>query len=187
LLTGGVICRSIFFFGLNTFLPLYWITVLKQSKTAGSAALTVLLILGAIATLISGRLSDKYGHKRLVVIGFAALIPFTLLFAFTNGLILSSILLIPIGISLYMSFSPMVVLGQKYIPRHMGVASGVTMGLAVSVGGVFTPVLGLIADHFGLKAVMQCITILPVIALLMVLKLPVPQEKTSVANEAISI
>jgi FSR family fosmidomycin resistance protein-like MFS transporter len=182
LLTGGVICRSIFFFGLNTFLPLYWITVLKQSKTAGSAALSGLLVLGAIATLVSGRLSDKYGHRRLVIWGFAALIPFTIIFSFTNGLMLSSLMLVPMGISLYMSFSPMVVLGQKYIPHHMGLASGVTMGLAVSVGGVFTPVLGLIADQFGLKAVMQCITILPVIALLISLKLPAPTV-TSISRQ----
>jgi FSR family fosmidomycin resistance protein-like MFS transporter len=174
LLTGAVICRSIFFFGLNTFLPLYWITVLKQSKTAGSAALTGLLLIGTIATLVAGRLSDKYGHRKLVVLGFAGLIPFTLIFAFTHSLLWSTIMLVPMGASLYTSFSPMVVLGQRYIPGHMGLASGVTMGLAVSVGGVFTPVLGLVADHFGLKAVMECITVLPVIALLISLKLPAP-------------
>jgi FSR family fosmidomycin resistance protein-like MFS transporter len=190
LLTGGVTCRSIFFFGLNTFLPLYWITVLKQSKMSGSAALTGLLVLGAIATIISGRLSDKYGHKTLVISGFATLIPFTLIFAFTSSLAWSTIMLLPIGLSLYASFSPMVVLGQKYIPRHMGLASGVTMGLAVSVGGVFTPVLGMIADHYGLKAMMEWITLLPVIALLTSLKLPTPQEnfanEKTMANEAIS-
>jgi MFS transporter, FSR family, fosmidomycin resistance protein len=32
-------CRSIIFFGLNTFLPLFWIGVLHQSKAAGELAL----------------------------------------------------------------------------------------------------------------------------------------------------
>ena len=174
-LTGAVICRSIIFFGLNTFLPLYWIDVLKQSRIAGSTALTGLLLLGAFVTLITGRLSDTYGHRKMIILGFAAMIPSMLIFANVRSLVLSTIMLVPIGFSIFASFSPMVVLGQRYIPRHMGLASGVTLGLAISIGGIFTPVWGLIADHFGLKAVMECMAILPVAALFIALKLPAPK------------
>ena len=40
------------------------------------------------------------------------------------------------SIVLYVPFSLHVTLGQDYLPRHMGTASGVTLGLAVSVGSV---------------------------------------------------
>ena len=33
--------RSIIFFGLNIFIPIYWIHVLNQSKVAGATALTI--------------------------------------------------------------------------------------------------------------------------------------------------
>lgn len=39
-LTVAVLCRSVVFYGLNTFLPLYWIVVFHQLKSAGGAALT---------------------------------------------------------------------------------------------------------------------------------------------------
>src|SRR5437763_636360 len=49
-LTVIVMCRSIIFYGLNTFLPLYWVIVLPQSNAAGGVALTVLLGAGVIGT-----------------------------------------------------------------------------------------------------------------------------------------
>lgn len=60
------------------------------------------------------------------------------------------IFLIPMGMGIGLCYSPMVISGQQYLPNHMGFASGVTLGLAVSIGGTVTPVLGHIADLKGL-------------------------------------
>jgi FSR family fosmidomycin resistance protein-like MFS transporter len=57
----------------------------------------------------------------------------------------------------------LIVLGQEYLPNRMGTASGVTLGLAVSVGGIFSPILGMIGDRWGLHA-----TLLAIVALLTV-------------------
>ena len=43
-------------------------------------------------------------------------------------------------------------LGQEFLPNRMGLASGVTLGLAVSLGGAFSPVMGAIADAHGVCA-----------------------------------
>ena len=52
----------------------------------------------------------------------------------------------------------MVVLGQKYLARNVGLASGVTLGLALSVGGIATPLLGYVADNYGgLPTAMLCL------------------------------
>ena len=58
-LTGVVICRSVIFFALNTFIPLYWIDVLGQSKASGGAALTILLSAGVVGQFLGGRLADQ--------------------------------------------------------------------------------------------------------------------------------
>lgn len=50
----AVVCRSIILFGLNTFLPLYWMNVLHQSKVAGGFVLTVLVVGGIIGNLLGG-------------------------------------------------------------------------------------------------------------------------------------
>jgi FSR family fosmidomycin resistance protein-like MFS transporter len=50
-----------------------------------------------------------------------------------------------------MPFSVFVILGQDYLPNRIGIASGVTVGLAVTVGGLFSPLLGVIADATDLR------------------------------------
>ena len=56
--------------------------------------------------------------------------------------------------------SPMVVLGQSYLPNHVGLASGVTLGLALLFGGIMTPFLGMIADHYGLYTTISILAVL---------------------------
>ena len=57
--------RSIMMCGMNTFLALYWIHELGQTERAGSAALSVYYAMGAICTLLGGRLADRFGCRRM--------------------------------------------------------------------------------------------------------------------------
>jgi FSR family fosmidomycin resistance protein-like MFS transporter len=50
------------------------------------------------------------------------------------------------GFALNQSFSLTVTLGQDYLPTRIGTSSGVTLGLAISIGGLVTPALGALAD-----------------------------------------
>ncbi|WP_010236234.1 MFS transporter [Clostridium arbusti] len=174
-LTATLLCRAIVFFGLNTFLPLYWIHVLGESERSGSMALSILIIVGAIATLIAGRVSDRVGHKKVVIAGYAALIPLLFIFINVHNVAIATALLVPIGFALYTPFSPMVVLGQKYLPNRMGLASGVTLGLAVTMGGVVSPLLGWISDNHGIHAAVSSLTIVPIIAVFLASMLPKPK------------
>ena len=144
--------RSIMMCGMNTFLALYWIHELGQTERAGSAALSVYYAMGAICTLLGGRLADRFGCRRMMLV-------------LTHNLYLASALLLPIVASLYFSYSPMVVLGQQYLPNHVGFASGVTLGLAISIGGIMAPVLGMVADRFSLSAAFCAMAALAVVPL----------------------
>jgi FSR family fosmidomycin resistance protein-like MFS transporter len=53
-----------------------------------------------------------------------------------------------------------VVLGQSYLAKNIGFASGVTLGLSFSVGGIVVPSLGWFADSYGLPAVMELIVLI---------------------------
>lgn len=151
-LTGAVGMRSIVFFGLNTFLPIYWATRFNLDLAAGGLALTVLLIVGVVGTLLGGRAADRFGARAVVVLCSCALGPLLWLFLQADDRLVALALLIPLGIALSAPFSVMVVLGQQYLPRHVGTASGVTLGLAVTVGGLAAPVLGRMADQQGVAA-----------------------------------
>lgn len=179
LLTVALICRSIVFYGMNTFLPLYWIAVLGQSKSAGSLALTILLLTGAVGTIISGRLADRYGRRIVVLVGFACLMPCILAFVTlgTLNVPLAIILLLPIGLALFAPASVMIVMGQEYLPSYIGTASGVTLGLAVSVGGLTTPLFGHIADLYGVHASLVGLIFVPLLAVAVCLALPKDHRK----------
>lgn len=186
-LTATIICRSMIFYGLNTFLPLYWVIVLHQSKAAGGLALTFLLAAGIIGTLIGGRVADRYGRRVVVLSGLGALTPLMLLFV-TLGTVnttMGLVLLVLIGFALFAPFSVMVVMGQEYLPNYVGTASGVTLGLAVTVGGIIAPVLGRVADLYGIHTALVGLACVPLVATGCAFTLPrarrgsVQQEQTS--------
>lgn len=181
-LTLTLLCRSIIFFGLNTFLVIYWMNVLKQSKVQGSIALSILILVGAVGTLFAGRLADKFGNKKVILFGYSALFPLLLIFLSIKNTALASVVLIPLGLALYAPFSPMIALGQKYLPNHVGLASGITMGLGVTMGGVVSPILGLVCDHYGVHAALACLIVMPCIGILLARKLPTP--KVDLENES---
>lgn len=71
------------------------------------------------------------------------------------------------GIGTFMPFSVFVILSQDYLPNRIGTASGVTIGLAVSIGGLFSPLLGWLADSTSLRFTLSTLIALPILALLL--------------------
>ncbi|MEK1372069.1 MFS transporter [Limosilactobacillus fermentum] len=137
---------------------LYWMHILKQSNTSGSLALSVLFIVGATGTIIGGHLVDHIGAVKTIRFAFT-IMPFLLLaFSLTKSVIVASALLLPIGMLIFIPYSAIVLLGQRYLPNQMGLASGVTLGLAISIGGIATPFLGQVADATSLITVFFILT-----------------------------
>lgn len=167
-----VCCRSIVNSGINTFLVLYFVGVIGQTETLGNTFLSMYYAVTAVSALVGGKLADSFGHRRMLRLSFALLFPSVLLFAWTHSLVLSAALLLPMGIGISLSYSPMILLGQQYLPNHMGLASGVTLGLAVSVGGIVSPLLGKVGDTYGLTATFFVVGALAVIPFLLSLSLP---------------
>lgn len=176
LLCTLVFSRSFIFFGLNTFIPLYWINVFNQTEATASTALSLMLGVGAISTLISGRIADRVGFKIVVITGFVLLLPLLGAFVMVGDAFLATLLLIPIGFTIFMPSTPMIVMGQRYLPNRIGLASGVTLGLAVSVGGIAAPLLGKAADVYGLSSVMVIVAVLAILPAILSFTLPKPIE-----------
>ena len=143
--------------GMNTFIPLFWLSVLMQSEEASGLITSVIAISGAIATLIGGRLADNLGFKNVIRAGIIALVPCMAIIAYTRSVALSALMLIPAAIALNLAYSPSVVLGQKLLPNHIGLSSGITMGMASSFGGIVSPLLGKIGDSQGVDVVLWII------------------------------
>jgi len=176
LLTIAIIGRSIIFYGLNTFIPIYWINVLNQSKAAGAIALTIFAGSGILGNLLGGSLADRFGQKNLMLVGFFGLTVFLPMLILAGNAQFATLLLVPIGLLLYGTYSPSIVLGQMYLPNRVGLSSGVTLGIAVAIGGGAAPIIGKVADVFGIWYSLASIAFLPMLFSAIVLSLPSPQR-----------
>lgn len=163
-LTIVVFLRSTLQTGMTTFIPMLFMSVLMQSEAKSGSVTTIISLSGAVATLIGGNLADKYGFNKTIRTGLVLVIPCLIAVTMSRSVALSTLLLIPTAMFLNFAFSPSVALGQKFVPNHLGLASGITMGLASSFGGVVSPMLGRVADTAGLPVVMWILVVLTAVA-----------------------
>lgn len=173
-LTLGIFARAVMFFGLNTFLPLYFLHVLGESEALSSATLTIFFTAGAVATLVGGQMGDRYGHLKIIRWGFLGFVPILFIFLQMTSTPLALAMLVPVGLFLFAPYSLMVILGQEYLPRQIGFAAGVTLGLGTTIGGIIVPLLGMLADRYGIMPAMYVIAAVGVMAALVVRWLPDP-------------
>lgn len=172
-LTGAIVCRSVVFTGLSTFIALYVRERAGGGEVAGTVALFVLYLGGAVGTVAGGRLAARYGRLPVVRWSYAStvlavagvvLVPGPLLYVF--------VALASAG--LYVPFSLHITLGQDYLPRRVGTASGVTLGLTVSIGGLASPLIGAVADAVSLRVALTPLIVLPALGWLLLRTLREP-------------
>ncbi len=144
-LTLVIVSRSIAYVGLSAFVALY-----MGGGLAGGLALFVLFGGGAVGTVLGGRLAARFGRIRTMRAAYLASI------AAIAGVPLApgwwACLFIALSsMALYAPFSLHVTLGQDFLPNRIGTASGVTLGLAVSAGGLASPLIGALAEATTLR------------------------------------
>jgi FSR family fosmidomycin resistance protein-like MFS transporter len=175
LLSAAVAARSVVYFGLMTLVPLYFVDELHSSAATANTALTVMLAAGAIGTLIGGRLADRFGRRVVLRTSMAVLTPLIVVLLLGGvGVAIGALALI--GAATIATFSVTVVMGQEYLPSRLGIASGVTLGLAIGFGGLGAAVLGAIADATSLRVALEVVAVLPLPALALAMALPEGRE-----------
>ncbi len=173
-LTGVEVVRSVAFFGVNTFVELYWIHDLHASRGLAGAALACFLVGGVGGTLLGGRIADRIGLVRTVQLGALVLLPMLVALRTVPDAYAALPFAALTGAALNVPFAVLVKLGQDYLPTRPGTAAGVTLGLGVSIGGLAAPLLGVLADAHGPQAVLSVLCAVPVAALALGLALPEP-------------
>ena len=177
---GGVIgLRSVAWFGLITFVPL-WVVSLGNSEADGNRLLSLMLLSGAVGTLLLGPLADRFGLRRTLLVAQALLAPMILLFVLVGGLV-GALALMVVGICVVGTFGLTMVLSQMYLPRHVGMASGLSVGLAMGLGGLAAVALGGLADAVDLKTALVCSAFAPLLGVVLCFFLPAPAPTVPVA------
>ena len=179
---GAVIAlRSIAWFALLAFVPL-WVVAHGHSKEAGNRLLFIMLLAGAVGTIALGPVADAIGLRRTLVVTQAALAPLILIFVFVGG-VPGVVALMLVGVCVVGTFGVTMVLSQLYLPRHVGMASGLSVGLAMGVGGIAAVALGAVADAIDLQAALTMCAVAPAIGVFFCLKLPAPAKRAAPVRE----
>ncbi len=171
LAAGSACTRTGLQFGLQAFVPLYIWKVLDSTEGLGNASASVLMVFGAAGTLLGGRLADRIGFRPVVVRSLGATVPLVLAITVTPLAGVFALMAL-IGFTMEMNFYPLVVIAQEALPRQVGFASGVILGLSIGVGAGITALLGVLADAQGLEAAIQAIAVLGLISFLFAFALP---------------
>ncbi len=161
-LCAVITLRSWGYSGLITFIPLLLHEQGVSLQLAGWS-LFVFLFFGAMGGLLGGHLSDRIG-RHLVIATSLLMFPVLMALALALPGPLQWLLLAVAGAALLASFSVTVVLAQELLPRRLGLASGLTLGLAFGAGGVGVGLSGLLADTLGLRSSVWILVALPGIA-----------------------
>ena len=162
--------------GFTTFMPFYWKDVLHGDPRLVGTLLAVFLGSGVVGTLVAGPVADRVGVRRYVVSVFLLAVPIAVGFLFARGIFVF-VLLALLGFVLVSTFTVSVVLGQAYLPRNPGMASGLIVGFAIGAGGVGASALGWVADHWGLTRALWISALMPLAGFLVALALPEPKTR----------
>jgi FSR family fosmidomycin resistance protein-like MFS transporter len=172
-LVGAAVARTAAFFALQAFIPVWVIKHLHGTTGGGDAVLAVMLVAGAAGTLIGGRCADRFGRRSVLVTAMAPLALVLLILPHT-GTVLFVVAVAATGLAVDGPFSTTIVLGQEYLPGRHGLASGITLGLAIGLGGLIAAGLGAVADATSLATTMAILPVFALLALACAVSLPEP-------------
>jgi FSR family fosmidomycin resistance protein-like MFS transporter len=178
-LTVVVVLRSIAYFGLASLLALFAIRHFHQSAAVGSAVLTVFIASGVIGTLSGGWLADHWQRIGTLRLGYGLAAAAVVLVVAAPDVAVLFVGAFVLGIVLFAPFAVQVTLGQDFLPNRIGIASGVTLGLATSAGGVAAPLFGLLADTYGLPTALGTTAVFPAVACALTFLLRDPRHPRS--------
>ena len=122
---------------------------------------------------------------RILRIAFFVMVPAMFLLVNAGSLGLALLFLPLVAFALFSPYSAAVVLGQTYLGKNVGFASGVTLGLTTTFGGLATPFIGRAADAYGIDAALQILWIVAVIgaACSFALHTPTAQKQPEMVRE----
>ncbi|MQP32039.1 MFS transporter [Rhodococcus erythropolis] len=143
------VCWSIPYVTTLSLVSPYVLNGLNGSSSSAAIVLSSFTLAGAAGTLLGGVLADRRGRRASIRLGYLLAVPSLALLAAAPNVVIAELGIVCLGFAMFLPFAPQVTLAQDYLPNRPGTASGVTLGLAMSVGGIASPLFGYLADHFG--------------------------------------
>jgi FSR family fosmidomycin resistance protein-like MFS transporter len=153
-----------------TFIPMLYAQAGYSLVDIG-LVVSLFTLAGSASGLCAGHMADRIGYKPVFLACNLLAAPVLLLSVFLRGgWIYPSAFLagffsmatLPLGVAM----------AQELAPRGRSMVSSLMMGLALGTGGILSPVVGALADLYGITAVLGWLPAIPLISMLLVVRLP---------------
>jgi FSR family fosmidomycin resistance protein-like MFS transporter len=141
------------FIATSAFVGVYVIEQFGASTATASLPLVLFPAAGALGTLLGGALADRVGRLVVIRLGYVVALAGAVVIAVAPTAWIVVVATCLVGGGVFMPFAPQLTLAHSYLPRRMGTASGLSIGLTSAIGGLLTAALGHVADAAGLRVV----------------------------------
>lgn len=171
-----IFMRSSIHSGISTYLPLYFMKFRGFEAVFSSSLVSGFLLGGVAGTYVGSILSDRLGARKILLGSITLSIPaiYCITIATTKLFAMASVVIA--GFCIIGSFATTIIIAQCMMPNNVGMASGLTIGFSVGLGGFGVIILGVLADKFGLPMVMQLLVWLPIVAAITAIWIPIPKK-----------
>ncbi|MFB6437173.1 MFS transporter [Streptomyces sp. NPDC056411] len=164
---------------MGSLAALYVISRFGVSAATGSATLTAFTAGGVVGTLAGGWSAERWGRLAALRYGYlisAVAVAGVVLMPHIAGVLVCAFLY---GTVLFVPFAAQVTLAQDYLPTRIGTASGLTLGVTLSAGGLLSPLFGMLADAWGIRAVLATLIGILLVPAALAWRLPEPRTAAS--------
>jgi FSR family fosmidomycin resistance protein-like MFS transporter len=165
-----VVLRTLTSLAFATFVP---VMLTRRGMTLGQAgaAVAVYLFASGLGGFFGGPAADRFGARRVIALSLVFSVPFLLAAPLLSGW--GFVVTLALGGFFLQSTLPVnVTFGQALAPVSAATVSSLMMGFAWGTGGLSAPLVGKIADRFGIEHTLVGLALVPLVAALCTLPLP---------------
>jgi FSR family fosmidomycin resistance protein-like MFS transporter len=166
--------RSWVLFGISAFIPL-WYDEMGYSRLFYAALSTTILLSSAAGAIGVGSIADRHGRRKLLVMTSVASVPLILLFAQFPG-VPAFFTAAMIGLLAASTGPLLLVMAQQLMSGRPGMASGLILGLGFIMGALGVPIMGAVADEWGIQNAMRLWAVIAGLTIFVSMLLPSDAE-----------
>ena len=165
-----VVLRTLTAMSFSTFVPVL-LTRRGLSLAQAGTAVSIYLIAVGLGGFFGGPSADRFGARRVIILSLVSCVPFLIVAPMLHGWLF--VVVLAMGGFLLQSTLPVnVTFAQLLAPISAATVSSLMMGFAWGTGGLSVPLVGMMADRYGIERALTVMSTLPLVAALLAISLP---------------
>jgi FSR family fosmidomycin resistance protein-like MFS transporter len=177
LLYAIVVLRTLALLAFATYVPVM-LTRRGLSLTQAGAIVAAYLFAGGVGGLLGGPASDRFGPRAVIAGSMLASAPLLMAAPLLSGWSFIAVLALA-GFFLSSTLPVNVIYGNMIAPISAATVSSLMMGFGWGTGGLAVPLVGAMADRFGIAPTLTGIGVVPLVAAALAIPLPSRADVTN--------